>query len=172
MRRSIILIKSRRRFYLYFSLAWLVGLFAGAFFATQATTIHNSLTQSLSYSGLSVVGFLAGLSFPFLLSAIFFQMSLYGFLIPLIFGKAFSYSWCVCAILCSFFDAGWLVWHLLLFSDSIVTILLLWYWFRGLKEENNRRQVDLLLCLVFTLAIGCIDCCIVSPFGISLLLHS
>ena len=172
MCKTIVLLKSQQRFYYYFSVAWLAGLVAGLFAATHSTTLHNTLTQSLSYSRLSVVGFLVSLSFPFLLSAIFFRMSLFGLVIPLIFGKAFSYSWCVCAILILFGDAGWLLCRLLIFSDSIVTVLLLWYWFRGLDRENVRRQVDLLLCLVIALAIGCIDCCAISPFGISLLLHS
>lgn len=165
----------RRRidpFYLYFSFAWLAGLVAGVLTATQSTTIHNSLTQLLSYSRLSVIGFLASLSLPFLLSAIFFKMSLFCLVIPLIVWKAFSYGWCVCAILISFADAGWLLSRLFLFSDSIVTVLLLWFWVRCLDMKNNRRQVDLLLCLVITLAIGCIDCCVISPFGISILLHS
>ena len=172
MRKTIISVKSQQRLALYFSLAWLAGLSAGVLVTAQSSTIHNTLTQSLSYSRLSVVGFLASLVAPFLLSAIFFRMSLFGLVIPLIFGKAFSYSRCVCLLMISFPGAGWLLCRLLVFSDFIVTVLLLWYWFRGLDQKNNRRQIDLLLCLVIALAIGCIDCCVISPLGISLLLHS
>ena len=172
VKNTIISFRLRQRYYLYFSLAWLAGLIAGALTATQSAAIHNSLTQSLCYSRLSVVGFLASLSVPFLLSAIFFKMSLFGLVIPLILWKAFSYSWCVCAVLVSLADAGWLISRLLLFSDSVVTVLLLWFWFRGLDRESTGRQVDLLLCLVMTLSIGSIDCCVISPFGISLLLQS
>ncbi len=172
MRKSIVSVKSRHCFVFCYSLVWLAGLIAGALAATHSSTIHNSWTQSLVESRLSVVGFLASLIFPFLLSAIFFRMSLFGLAIPLIFGKAFSYSWCVCVLRICFADAGWLLSNLLVFSDSIVTVLLLWYCFRRLSQNDNRRQVDLLLCVVITLVIGCIDCCVISPFGISLLLHS
>ena len=172
MGRTIILIKSRHRFVVYFSLAWLAGLVAGVCAATHLSTIHNSLTQSLIESRLSVVGFLASLVLPFVLSAILFRVSLFGLVIPLVFGKAFSYSWCVCVLLICFADAGWLLSRLLVFSDSIVAVLLLWYWFRGLGQDNHHRQVDLLLCIVIALVVGCIDRCVISPFGISLLLHS
>lgn len=172
MRKTIISVKYQQRFALYFSVAWLAGLAAGVLVAIQSSAIHNSLTQSLPYSRLSVVGFLVSLIAPFLLSAIFIKISLFGLIIPLIFGKAFSYSWCVCLLLISYPGSGWLLCRLLVFSDFIVTVLLLWYWFRGLDQKNNRRQNDLLLCLVIALAIGCIDCCVISPLGISLLLHS
>lgn len=171
MRYSIFRLTSGYRRYIYFSFTWLAGLVAGMFLAIQFTTIHNPWTQSLAYSRLSVIGFLASLSIPFLLSAILFRMSIFWLIIPLIFGKAFSYSFSVCVILITFADAGWLLCRLLVFSDSIVAVFLLWFWFRNLDMNNNCRQVDLLLCLVITLAIGCIDCCVISPFGISLLLH-
>ncbi len=156
---------------LCFSLIWLLGLSLGAYVASQTTTIHNSWMQSLYYSRLSIIGFLAMLIFPFLLSAILFRMSFWKMVLLLFFVKAFAFSWLASSIILYFDGAGWLLRWLLLFSESIASVLLVWFWTRNRQGRSNRRQNDLLLCLVIALVIGCIDSSVVSPFGIAMLTH-
>ena len=163
--------KPKYCFIMCYSVAWLVGLVVGAFVATCASATHKSWARLIADSRVSIWSLLASLSVPFLLSAILFEFSLFGLVVPLIFGKAFSFSWCVCALLVGFADAGWLLSRLLVFSDFVVSVLLIWFCFRGLDQNAHRRRTDLLLCIVLSFAVGCIDFCVISPFGISLLLH-
>ncbi len=151
------------------SCSWLLGLIAGLLVALRTATTFNSWTLSLQYSDLSVIGFLATLIFPYLLSAILFRVSTWKAVLPLIFLKAFSYSWCAIAIVRVFVYSGWLLRLLLLFSDSLSVVLLLWFWIRNCNSDTAGRHRDLLLCLVLTLIIGCVDCSLISPFGVYLL---
>lgn len=169
MRIDIPISKGYDRIMLCLSCTWICGLFAGAYIALKTTTIHNSWTQLLYYSHLSVIGFLAMLTFPFILSAILLRISLRGFVIPLLFLKAFSYSWCACFLRICFANAGWLLHLLLFFSNTVLSSLLLWFCLRNWEGKNRNGQYDLLLCLVFILVIGYIDSSVVSPFGVSLL---
>ncbi|MBR3978868.1 MAG: hypothetical protein IKJ94_04515 [Oscillospiraceae bacterium] len=153
------------------SLAWIFGLLAGLLVALRTVTIHNTWTRSLQQSELSVVGFLATLIFPYFLSAILFKVSLWEMILPLIFLKAFSYSWCATSIVCMFGHSGWLFRLLLLFSDSLSVSCLLWFWIRNYSGNSVSGWRDLLLCFCLVLALGCFDCCLISPFAGYLLLY-
>lgn len=165
MSRVFHFFSSHRKNTIFISCTWLLGLFAGLLVALRTVTIHNTWTQSLQYSDLSVVGFFAMLILPYLLSAILFRVSSWKFVLPLIFLKAFIYSWCATTIVRAFGYSGWLFRFLLLFSDSLTVVLLLWFWIRNCNYDVAGRQRDLLFCLVLTLIIGCIDCSMISPFG-------
>ena len=154
------------------SFAWCIGLIAGSLFATYTTTIHNSLTQMLSNSHLSVLGFVALQIFPFLLSAFLLRMFDYKAIIPLIICKAFSFGFCACFFIAHFDYSGWLLRWLFLFSDSVSSVFLIWFWIRCVNGYMKRRQNDLMLCIIFVLIIGFIDSYYISPFGISLLSYS
>ena len=148
---------------------WLAGITVGAL-VSQYNLSDASWLPLIYSSRISVIGFLAMLIIPFLLSALFFRLSLPGLIVPLSFVKAFSYGWCSGCIMLYFHSAGWLVRFLLLFTDTFVAIFLIWFWFRNAYSRVERLKEDTLICLIFTLLIGCIDCCVISPFGISLIL--
>ncbi len=160
---------SRNPLLVWFSFFWIAGLLMGSYSAIQTSTIHNSWTQGLFNSHLSVVGLIACLTLPFLLSAILFRMSLPGAVIPVIFLKAFSFSFCASSLVYPLHYSGWLLRLLFLFSDSVLSVPLLLFVMRNIQSDRNSRHNDLLRCLVLILVIGCIDSFVVSPFGVSLL---
>lgn len=147
---------------------WLAGLTVGALFA-HSNSSEITWMPALYGSHISVIGFLAMLIAPLLLSALFFRLSLPWLVVPIAFFKAFSYSWCSSCIMIYFHSAGWLLRLLLLFSDTFVAVILIWYWYRNLSSREERLKNDTLTCLIFLLLIACFDCCVISPFGISLL---
>ncbi len=147
---------------------WLAGLTTGALFA-HLNSFDITWMHSVFSSRISVIGFLMMLIAPFLLSTLFFRLSLPALVVPLAFIKAFSYSWCSGCIMICFHSAGWLLRLLLLFTDTFVAVILIWYWYRNVNSRVERLKNDTLISLIFTLLIGCIDCCVISPFGISLL---
>lgn len=153
------------------SCSWLSGLVTGMLTALKTVTTHFFWTQSLHNSDLSVVGFLAFLLFPYLLSTILFRVSMWKGVLPLVFLKAFSFSWCATTIIRVFHHGGWLLRILLLFSSSLTAPLLLWFLIRNSNRDNCKNQRDLLFCLILTLIIGCIDCSLISPFGDFLLAY-
>lgn len=148
---------------------WLLGLISGAAVAWKTAIIHTSLTQSLYYSDLSVVGFLAMLIFPYLLSAVLFRTSIGKCVFLLILIKAYSFSWSSVTFLLTFGCAGWLFRLLFMFSSCLTSVLLLWYWIRNFSNDRKGKKSDLFLCLVLTLIIGFIDFSIISPLGVRLL---
>ena len=159
----------RNSLMMWFSCFWIIGLGVGSYSAICTSTIHNSLTQWLCYSHLSVVGLIVCLTLPFLLSAILFRMSLPGAVIPVIFLKAFSFSYCASSLVYPLHYSGWLLRLLFLFSDSMVTVPFLLFVMRNISSDRRSRHISLLQCLIWILIIGCIDSCLISPFGISLL---
>ena len=148
---------------------WVLGLISGAAFSINSASCLYSLTRSLRYSDLSVVGFLAMLIFPYLLSTVIFKLSMWKGIIPLVFFKAFSFSCCAVAIIRAFGSSGWLLRLLLLFSGSISVVFLIWFWIRNCSKSRRNLHGDLLLCIVLTLVAGFIDYSLISPFGIYLL---
>ena len=153
----------------WISLFWILGLIIGFIVSWNMEAIHNALANSLLHSDASVVGFLASLIFPFLLSAVFFKFSVWKGICILAFLKAFTFSYCSTTIVCCFGSAGWLLRCILAFSGSTTGVILLWFWIRSCRQTTRSGYQDLFLCLFLTLVVGFIDYCMISPFGVHLL---
>lgn len=150
---------------------WFLGLVLGYCFSFQISDIFASLMLSVADSRLSIVGLFFSLIFPFFISAVLLRYTSPLAILPLVFIKAFSFSLCACAVTFAFGDAGWLVRWLLIFSDSFLIVLLLWFWLKNISEEKRTIKTDLLLCIIASGLIGCADLCFVSPFLVMLFDH-
>lgn len=151
-----------RRFLLI--LIWFLGFFAGIWIAAQTSTTTSSLMRSVVNDRSSIVGLLTVLTVPFLVSAVLFKLSLPLLGLFIVFIKSLLFSCCSYGLVLAFGDAGWLVRWLLLFSDSSVIVLLLWFWIRNIAGQGSNFKTDLLFCILITVLIGCVDYYIISPF--------
>lgn len=158
---------SEHKRYVLFCFSFFLGLLVGALYIT-CYPIFSSV-RLVEYSQMSIVmGFIIS-ALPFIIYYIFVRYSVFYCLFPFAFIRAFTFMYCFSAISVAYADAGWLVRLLLMFSGCFSVPLLLWYAVRQLLQENNDLKCDLLFCLVFILAIRCIDSYVVSPFAMKLL---
>ena len=153
------------------SAAWVFGLICGVFFALHTSDITVSLMRSVLYDRLSIVGLLVALVFPFVLSAILLRYLSTLAIVPLVFLKAYLFSWCACGVYFAFGDAGWLVRWFLIFSDSLIVVLLLWYWLSHASGRRDAMKSELFLCITTALLVGCFDYCVISPISSMLFSH-
>ncbi len=155
---------------LVFMLVWSAGMLAGI-----SAALHNiSATFSLmrSFSGrVSIVGLLVSVTFPFVISAVIVSFGRYWLLLPLGFVKAFMFCFCACSVTLAYGSAGWLSRSLLMFSDSVITVLLLWCWLRCIAQCNF-RTTGVVMCLLISGAIGVLDYCLVSPLAVQIFNYS
>lgn len=147
---------------------WLTGLLAGLYFTSSTTAYSTSLMRSVCQDRLSIVGLFLVLTFPLLISAVLLRFFKPVWILPLVISKAFTYSFCLNAIMLAFGDAGWLTRWLLLFSDSCIVVLLLWFWLRNSSGTSIDCKSDLVLCSILSALIIAVDYYIVSPFCVIL----
>ena len=149
---------------LLISVNWITGFLFGCYLGSQLTdtgvsVMHNVVSCPLSFFSLYFVLF-----FPFVVSAVFIKLSQPLLSLLVTFAKALFVGYCSCGILIVFSSAGWLIRSLVLFSDSLIIILLLWFWIRNIAGDGNKFKSDIILCAVLSFAISCIDYFAVSPF--------
>ena len=154
---------------LFLALSWHFGLLCGVLITDKCDPDLLSLMRSAVLSRVSIVGLLAVTFLPFLLSAFAVIFSSPWLMIPISFLKAFSFGYCASAVSTSFGSAGWLVRWLLLFSACCSVPVLYWFWLRHISGSQKSLWMDLVLCAVIVLLIGCLDYRVISPFLVKLL---
>ena len=149
-------------------LFWLIGLLSSLYFTLETTAFSSALMRSVTEDRLSIIGLFLMLTFPFLISAVLLRFTRPLWILPVVFFKAFIYSCCLYGLTFAYGDAGWLVRWLLLFSDSCVVVLLLWFWLRNASGDLVTYKSDLLLCCFLSVLIIGVDYYIVSPISVIL----
>ena len=153
---------SHIRFKLLLAICWVVGLLLGLYLAIHLPEKSSSLVRALLHSRVSTVGFVANLFLPIILSAIVWKLKIPAFYLLIAFCKAIGYSFCFSAITLLFHEAGWLLRWLLLFSDTFISAILLWFWFSHVNVNTGVRK-DLCICCVLAIFICLADICFVTP---------
>lgn len=153
------------RFRILLSIVWILGLSLGLYLAIHLQDPSRSLVHTLFRSRVSTVGLCINLFLPIIFSAIVWKLKIPALFLFLAFIKAVGYSFCVCAITYMFYEAGWLLRWLFLFSDTFICALLLWFWFRNITTQTKRGTKDLCICSVLAICILLIDICYVTPFS-------
>lgn len=148
---------------LFLLLVYMCGLFGGAHVASTSLRTLTPVLFSVSNSGASAIGLVCVLLIPLLLSVLAVYFSIPAAILPICFFKAFAFGYCSCGILLSFRSAGWLVRLLLLFSDSLMLMPLLWLWLCHIKGSRIRLKRNTMVCLLTALAIGAVDYMYISP---------
>lgn len=146
------------------SFVWIVGLLFGCHLGLQLTDsgillMYNAIRFPFSFASLYFILFL-----PFILSALFVRLSAPLLSLIVVFIKALSIGCCTCGIMLAYSSAGWLIRFLLLFSDTLIIILLIWFWIRNIAGDGKKLNADVFLSAVFLFIISCVDYFVVSVF--------
>ena len=149
------------------ALCWLTGFFLGAYFASVSFSQFTPMMCTLFLHRVSIVGTLAVFLFPLLLSAVLAHYSAHMLLCLFAFLKAFCFSFSSCCILFCFGTAGWLLQTLLMLPNTVLMIVLLWFWFRFLIGVGSLVN-DTGICCIIIVGTACINHYILSPFLASL----
>lgn len=150
--------------------AWLLGLVSGAVLSIFAGDPLFSMMRAAASSCVSIPGLLSATLLPLLFSAFAVYISKPWLLIPIAFGKAFLFSYLSVGVMIAFGSAGWLIWWLLMFSDSCSLPLLWWFWLKAVSQPRGSLIRRTGFALAAAAVIGSVDYCIVSPFLADLIL--
>lgn len=155
---------SRCSFRVFFlAILWIMGLLVGLLVASNDSSIYL-LMRMAPTCNVSIVGLAVVLILPFLFSIIGLIYQKFVMIYFLSAVKAFVSGYTLYGILCCYGSAGWLIRGLLLFSDSSMTILLLWLLFRHIDRRKKTLYADATVCFISAVVIGITDYLIVSPF--------
>lgn len=134
----------------------------GALFAASAGDIYFHLMRKAPSCFVSIVGSAVTVLLPFLVSVFIITHSK-PWLAYLICGiHIFLISSSCYAILRTFGTAGWLLQGMMQFPDICLTPVLIWLFVLRLSGKCSRRVC--VCCILFAVAIGMIDYCVISPF--------
>ena len=146
-------------------LCWLFGLLLGSYFAFKAADVIRALLISHQPSQIPVLGTVLLILAPYAVTA-FLERNRARFLILIIILiKASIYSFCSCAMMIAFEEAGWLAKFLFMFSSSSSCVFLLLFWLEGscLRSINKRH---LYIFLLISLFLVIVDYYVISPFSV------
>lgn len=147
-----------------FAFLWVGGMILGAVLSLSADTLLVSTMHAAVHSSMSISGLLISILLPLFLTALTVSISQPMLLFPIVFLKAFLYSYIRVGLLVSFDVAGWLLQMLLMFSETL-TLPLLWYcWLRAASDDRRAAFRCALICTFFAVGIGCFDYAFVVPF--------
>ena len=162
---------SRRHFTLYLAFFWCVGLASGAAVAVSTDPSRFSMMRAAVDSCVSITSLAGSLLLPLFFSALAVYISQIWLLVPIAFWKAFVFSYLNTALVFVHPSSGWLLRHLLLFSDCFAVPVLLWLWIR-LSGPDSRTPFRIFSGALGALVlIGCLDFRFISPFLSNLLLN-
>lgn len=149
---------------LLLAIVWSAGLICGILVIASVDDHFLSLMRSALYVSVSIVGLLSVTLLPFLLTAFAVFICQPVCLLFLCFVKAVFFSFTAFGVSTGFGDAGWLIWHFLLFSDFVSMPLLYWLWLRCSRVNSTFLYGEILLSVSAALLIGSVNCRIISPF--------
>ncbi len=142
---------------------WIFGLLFGIYYASKDNDTTQLLTSALQ-SQQSFFKLLFVLLLPIAASLLAISFSLRGAIYLLAAGKAFACGYCLFCVAATFGSGSWLVRLLFLFSDTCLSVLLLWLWCRHLGSKRKTLAKDTLVCTVIAISAGLIDFLLFSPF--------
>ena len=150
-----------------FVLCWSFGLTLGLYAGFCAL---SPISGYLYESALSVGTWpVATTILPILLVWFFLWRGLPGLVYPVMFLKAFSDGIVLIALAYAFGSATWLLSPLLIASDRIATVILLWFASRFLEGNESKLHSAFLFCLSATIAAIIFDQFVIAPYLSSLM---
>ena len=163
---------SERRNYckIVFILMWCVGMFTGISVALHNSSATFSLMRSLS-GGVSIVCLLFSFAFPFVISAVIVSFGQQWLLVPIGFVRSFMYFFCACSVTLAYGSGGWLSRYILMFTDSIISVLLLWFWLKCIADQNHTTKRTI-VCVLITGIVCAVDYCYISPLAVQIFNYS
>ncbi len=119
------------------AVSWIAGLILGSVISQRVISEYSNSFYIQCFD-LSLISLFFVSVIPAFLSVIAIQFHKC-FLILVIFFKAVFYSLSSVFVVSSFEDAGWLARIILLFSDTMLVILLQWFWLQLLNCSQKQK---------------------------------
>lgn len=149
---------------LYLAFFFSLGLGFGILSASCSEGTYVSLMRGLCMTPVSIVRLLIVRLLPFLICALIIYKFSSRLFIPLAFLRAFSYGYVLRLVYMAFPGAGWLVWLLLLFSDTAGVFLLFFFWLKNTPVPSHNGFKLLVWCGMAVLLSAVFDYCLLSPY--------
>lgn len=146
---------------------WTASLIYGVYISAQDLSVV-SLMRLLPYCQVSIVGLIAVSFLPLLITIVCAYYRKPIVIYSILVCKGFLSGYCIGGLASAYSSAGWLIDILLLFSDSCITVILFWFWYRHLIRNEHSLKRDGAIAIVSALVICLIDYFIVTPFLASL----
>ena len=145
---------------------WVIGILTG--FSVASRSSSHLLKLTLSLERVSFVGLVIAAILPLIISAIAVKLSAPLFILIVAFIKAFLFGFASFGLFSYYGDAIWLSKWLYMFSDSLMIVLLCWFWVRNIAGKTEHLNKDLATCLIAASLLICFDYFIVSPYSLML----
>lgn len=150
-------------------LVWIAGEIVGYYIGSQVPDTVISLMRTPTFGRVSIVWLFFSATFPFLLSFAALRLSQKWLLTSLVFLKAYSFAYTICCVGSAFGSAGWLMQLLYFFTDTLCTLLFLWFIFTYTRSSKARQYHRLLLYFASATGLVCFDYFAIMPFVLMLL---
>ena len=149
---------------------WTASYIVGTVCSYNDIYIVSMMRRAISCP-VSIVGLCAVLFLPLLISvlALLFKKRTVIYIYTAI--KAYFSGAAIYAVCAAFRYAGWLIRLLLLFSDTVSCVLILFLLIRHIDDIKSSFRRDVLLSFIAVVICGCIDYLLVTPFLMSLAGH-
>ena len=152
---------------LLLSLVWAIGLLLGTRLAVIFSLNIHTNPHAIIVSVYSPMRVLILSVFPFLLTILFLHFSLSPFIYLIVLSKGLLYSFSFSLISFTFPASGWLLHILFMFTQSITSVVLLWFWIRCADNcYDARSETSIALSLITVTCV--VNQFIVFPFLTSL----
>jgi hypothetical protein len=152
----------------FLSAVWIFGLLAGLCSISVSPASVFYVMYSPLNNALTLTGLLLTQTFPLIISCIIYRSEKLFLILPVVFLKAFSFLYCTLGVVIAYADAGWMMRYLILFSDSCVVVLLLWFWIRNFTGREVCFFRDFLICLSTVIVICLVDYFVIYPLFLRL----
>jgi len=151
------------------AILWCFGIAFGSVCGVHSSTDYISVMRGFDIQSMSIVGRYVLLFLPLVFSVFAIHYGLYTLILPVVFCKAFIFSYSCCCIVSLFGSASWLLRFLLLFFDSCTLPFLMLIWLRGMTGKQFAMRYEVISCSIYMLIIACVDHYVVLPFTVALL---
>ena len=159
---DFVLRKHRSSIYIL-TFLWTFGLSSGMVLASRARLVTDSWMCAVTTNSVSILSLLITMLIPFLISFVAFRLGSAIMIYLLAFLKSFLYGFSRCLMIHLFLGATWFLNVFLFFSDSILTVILLLYWFHRFQKSNVYSLRNDLIYLFSAVAVCIFDYLIVLP---------
>jgi len=166
--RRFLLSVNRNSVLLALAFMWFMGSLFGIILTEQSGNSYYLLMRTAASSRVSIVGLIASVYLPFLLSAFAVYTNKPRFIYFICFVKAALLAQGALAVALAFGSASWLARFLLQFTDLLLAPVLCWFVIRLLSGVVALKR-DFCFCSVIFLMTGSLDYCVVSPFLVMLI---
>ncbi len=147
---------------------WLIFYITGAHLATIVSPDTLSILRTHSYSYVSIVFLAIAAILPYILSSLILRFCSWHFLLPLIGAKAYTMGFAGALIFLAYPGAGWLMRWLLVFTSSVQSVVILFFWLSNINDPAENAFKSTFTYSIWTFVCVALDCFCVYPFSLSL----